>query len=237
MKINLLGISASPRKANSYYMLEKALEKYRDSQSDVNIEVYSFQGKKILPCTSCYRCWEENSNGRCILNDDFGLLKDMWIKSDVVIYSVPVYHLSIPAQLKAFWDRLGNSLYKTFHKPSCRHLKTIGCITQGMHLHSGQELTIQSVIMHAVLLNCIPVSGDGWQSYTGASAWTLLNEKADALQNAYQNPDVVNSNAMIAAESVVARAITIAEIIKNGGMKMQKELIKDPRFQPFISRL
>lgn len=239
MEIKILGISASPRRANSYFMLEDALSVCEEVKGcdSISTEIYSFQGKRILPCISCYKCWGKDSGGKCILNDDFEELRNKWLVADVVIYSSPIYHLSVTAQLKCFWDRLGNAMYKKFSKPSCRHLKTVGCLTQGMHIHSGHELVIQSVIMHAVLMKCFPVAGDGWHSYTGAAAWTVLDEKADALKELYAKPDEVNKCGMVAARSVVRRCVTMARILKNGGNILRDELKDDERFYPFLSRI
>lgn len=239
MLIQILGICGSPRNANSYFMLEDALRESDVVKGTDTIaqEIYAFEGKKIGPCISCYKCWEDGSDGTCILRDDFEELKEKWLAADVVIYSVPVYHLSVPAQVKCFWDRLGNSMYKKFSKPSCRHLKTVGCLTQGMHIHSGHELTIQSVIMHAMLMKCFPVAGDGWHSYTGAAAWTALKEDRNALKSLYDNPDEVNDCGMKAARSVVRRCMTLARILKHGGGALKGELSEDERFFPFLSRL
>ena len=183
--IKLLGICASPRKGNSYYLLQKALEDISQSKLQINSNIYHRQGKKIGPCISCFKCGE--NKGVCILKDDFEDLRQLWIEADVIIYSTPVYHLSVPAQLKCFIDRLGNSFYGYYNVPSVRHMKTIGVLCQGMHFFGGQELAISYLIQHAVLLNSIPVAGDGWQSYIGAAGWTDNKGDRDALNNLYEN--------------------------------------------------
>ncbi|MDD4835185.1 MAG: molybdopterin-dependent oxidoreductase, partial [Lutispora sp.] len=105
------------------------------------------KGKKMGSCISCFKCGE--NKGLCILEDDFEDLRQLWIESDVIIYSTPVYHLSVPAQLKCFIDRLGNSFYGHYKVASVRHMKTIGVLCQGMHFFGGQELATSYLIQHA----------------------------------------------------------------------------------------
>jgi multimeric flavodoxin WrbA len=108
-KVRLLGISASPRKlGNSRYLLERSLEAAEQAAPDrVRSELYSLAGKQIAPCISCFRC---RDLGDCAIADDFQDLRDKWAEADAIIYSVPVYHMGIPGQLKCFIDRLGNTL-------------------------------------------------------------------------------------------------------------------------------
>lgn len=238
MKINVLGISASPRRGNSFYLLDKTFKNFEEGNGsdDILTKIISFQGKKIEPCISCFKCWDKKV-GKCILKDDFQDIMDLWLSADVVIYSVPVYHVSISGQLKCFFDRLGNSIYNFYPKTSNKHLKVIGCIAQGMHLHSGQELAIQTVIMHSVLMNCIPISGDGWQSYTGVAGWTDNKNNYNALKELDEKGEVVTKAALEASDSLLTRAVTMAKIIKTGGSILKDELKAEPRYMPFLQRI
>ncbi len=119
----------------------------------------------------CQACAKD---GECIIKDDFQELLEKWIEADVILYSVPVYHMGMPAQLKAFLDRLGNSLFGRYVKnfsPDAvtlpRSLKVIGSIAQGAHIFSGQEHTITDLINHALIMGCVPVTGDMWEAYIG----------------------------------------------------------------------
>lgn len=57
MKLNLLGISASPRgKANSYYLLTQAMQAVRESEPEAEITVYDFKNKTFGGCIHCYGC-------------------------------------------------------------------------------------------------------------------------------------------------------------------------------------
>ncbi|MCK5552521.1 MAG: flavodoxin family protein [Deltaproteobacteria bacterium] len=235
LRIKVLGVCASPRKGNSEFLLEKALEDVSQYPFDTEVATYFFQGKDIRPCISCFKCLERE--GQCVLKDDFEELRRLWIGSDVVIYSVPVYHLSIPGQLKCFIDRLGNAFYGFYPVPSVRHLKVIGILTQGMHLFGGQELAMSFLIHHAVLLNSIPVSGDGWHSYIGAAGWTGNKLDRDALAQLHKQDDLDAGITITAAKSVVKRATEMAAMVKTGSYHLQDKLGDDPRYGPYLKRL
>lgn len=234
-KIKLLGISASPRKGNSHYLLNKALEIVPDMDFDVETIIYSFVGKKIQACIGCFKC--KDNKGQCVLKDDFEELRQLWINADVIIYSFPVYHLSIPGQLKSFIDRLGNCFYGYYEVSSMRHMKIIGALCQGMHFFGGQELATNFILQHAVLQNSIPIAGDGWQSYIGALGWTNNKDDVDAIEQLFNAKNLDASITFTAAQSVVRRAIEMAAIVKAGATVHRSKLQKDIRYVPFFERM
>ena len=182
-KIDVLGICASPRKGNSLYLLEKSLSHISTlpTADRVWTGLIELRSKKIAPCTACEACAKKG--GECVIEDDFQEIRNQWERADVILYSVPVFHLGIPGQLKCFIDRFGNTQRKKFAVPSPRRLKVMGAISQGSHLFAGQESAVIYLLQHAVLMNCIPVSGDGWESYIGASGWTRAQKSEDAIRD------------------------------------------------------
>ena len=238
-KINLLGICGSPRQdGNSQYLLSVALDAVAEMYSEwAEIAQYSIKGKKFSPCVGCFKCAEEEHFGECIIQDDFQELRDLWLNADAIIYSVPVYHLSIPGQLKCFIDRLGNTINRRYRLASPRFLKVIGSIAQGSHFSAGQELTISFLMQHAVLKNCIPVSGDGWQSYLGASGWTICGREKDAIEKHFESKNHDAEVAVTASRSLAKRTVELALIIKQGGLDLKEFLSKDPAYGPFIQNL
>lgn len=233
--IDVLGICASPRSGNSKYLLKTALSEAQKLPFEIDTSIIELRGKKIQPCIACFKCLE--TQGVCILKDDFEEIKSKWLDADVIIYSVPVYHLSIPGQLKCFIDRLGQSLNGYYDVRSVRHLKVVGNIAQGTHLFGGQEIAIANLILHEVLTNCVPIAGDGWESYIGAAGWTLNQRQRDAIEKLHESNDNDMSITVRAANSLVQRAIETAAIIKMGGLKLNDSLKGDPRYRPFLERI
>lgn len=240
--INVLGICGSPRKGNSHYLLEKSLWAASQVAPDqVSTELYPLKGKIFAPCISCFKCG--NQRGECIIQDDFQGLRDKWLEVDAIIYSVPVYHMGIPAQLKAFLDRLGNSLFGRYAElfpgeaKLPRSLKVIASIAQGAHLFSGQEHTITDLINHALIMGCVPVTGDMWEAYIGAGAWTYNEVDRHVLEKKEKDGSLCTRVALHGAESIGRRTVELAMILKAGGLAHSARFQKDPVYTPFLERI
>jgi multimeric flavodoxin WrbA len=238
-KIKILGICGSPRSnGNSQYLLDCGLQASEQKYGElIEVQQSSFKGKKILPCLSCFRCSEGDSVGECVIHDDFQNLRDLWVEADVIIYSMPVYHYGIPGQVKCFLDRLGNTLNRRFETTSPRLLKILGAIVQGSHFAAGQESAVTFLAQHAILKNCIPVSGDGWQSYLGACGWTLNSREKSALKDLVQNGNQDAQLAVAASRSLCTRAIELALIVHFGAKELRLFLSEEPVYKPYLDRL
>lgn len=237
VKIRVLGICGSPRKnANTEFLLNQALDAAKSvDPENVDVEAYSIAGKEYLPCISCFSCAK---TGECIRSkkDDFNELRDKWIEADAVIMAVPVYHLSVPGQLKCFIDRLGNSIW-SYEGSAGKHLKVYGAIVQGAHMFSGQENAIKEIINHAIVMGNIITSGDPWESYLGGAGWTENRTEKDALKSLYESESFDAEVAVKAARSLGKRVVELALIIKAGALQYIDYLEKDPSYKPFIRRI
>ena len=231
----VLGINGSPRDGNSLFLLKEALQASREVDPEkIRVEEYSFRGKKFAPCVGCFRCVEEKSLGECVIKDAFQRLRDLWLKADVILYSVPVYHVGIPGQLKCFIDRLGNTINRYYRLTSPRFLKVIGAIAQGTHFAAGQELAVTFLLHHAVLKNCLPVSGDGWESYLGACGWTRTDRSIEAIKKLHEAGESDAIVAVKSSRSLGKRAIELALILQAGRNQMEESLNRDPSYRPFL---
>ena len=237
IKIKVLGICGSPRKnANTEFLLGQALEAAKSvNPKTVETEAYSIAGKEYLPCLSCFTCAK---TGECVrsIKDDFNELRDKWIDADGIIMAVPVYHMSIPGQLKCFIDRLGNSLW-SYQGSAGKHLKVYGAIAQGVHIFSGQENAIKEIINHAIVMGNVVTSGDPWESYIGGAGWTENKVEKNALKSLYESKSFDADVAVKSARSLGKRVAELALIIKAGAICYMDYLEKDPMFKPFIERI
>ena len=236
-QIKVLGICGSPRAGNSGFLLGECLGAAREAAPGrVAIAEYFFRGKRFGPCVGCFKCTEEKHMGECVIKDDFQSLRDLWLDSDVIIYSVPVYHVGIPGQLKCFIDRLGNTVNRYYRLASPRFLKVIGAIAQGTHFAAGQELAVTFLLHHAVLKNCLPVSGDGWESYLGACGWTRTERGLDALSKLHEKGDPDAEVAVKSSRTLGRRTVELGLILQAGGRHMEETLGKDPSYRPFFRK-
>lgn len=238
--LKVLGICASPRKGNSEFLLDKALSAAAKVDKSVEITSYTLRGKKMGPCVACGFCGKKA--GACAVKDDFQELNELWHASDVIIYSAAVYHMSMPGQLKCFIDRLGNAGFGRFSgyfepgKESLpKTMKVIGSIAQGVHTCSGQEHTITDLINHALIMQCVPVTGDMWESYIGGGSWTRNDIATDAFEKQYNQNELDAIVAVRSSESIAKRAVEMALIIRAGAATMRDVLEKDPTYKPFYN--
>jgi multimeric flavodoxin WrbA len=241
--IKVLGICGSPRKGNSHFLLTKAIEGAKSvGGKKVETEFYSLRGNIFQPCRACSYCGK--NSGRCAIKDDFEELREKWLAADVILYSVPIYHMGIPGQLKCFIDRLGNSMFGVYRlqlaekKDTLPKLqKVVGCIVQGMHIFAGQEHTITSLINHALVMQCIPVAGDLWESYIGCGGWTQNDIERDGLEKLAAKDEVSAAATVRAAAAIGRRCVEMAMIIRAGVLVMRDILKSDPLYQPLLDRL
>ena len=67
------------------------------------VTAYNVIRKNIKPCLGCGHC---NMAGDCVLSDDYeNELKPLIIKTDMIVFVMPVYYYNWPAQLKVCVDR------------------------------------------------------------------------------------------------------------------------------------
>jgi multimeric flavodoxin WrbA len=65
-------------------------------------ETVNLYDRKIEYCRGCCRCLE---SGKCIHDDDFGIVLEKSIGSDVIILGTPVYYGSVSSIMKNYFDR------------------------------------------------------------------------------------------------------------------------------------
>lgn len=103
--MNVLVLNASPKGKNSGTMklTESFLEGYKKiHECEINeIDIYSLD---IKPCEGCLGCWHKTP-GLCVIQDDMAACIELLKEADLVIWSFPLYHYSMPAKGKMFLER------------------------------------------------------------------------------------------------------------------------------------
>ena len=132
MKMNVLGISTSPRRnGNSDLLLKKALSGAESTGADV--EYLSLNDYKINPCIECNACYNK---GKCVVKDDYQQILEKLLSADRLIFATPIFFMSVCAQAKILIDRgqclwaekyiLGKNDKTAYHpaeEPSVHHAK------------------------------------------------------------------------------------------------------------------
>jgi multimeric flavodoxin WrbA len=215
------------------FLAERAMEAaLAVSRDEVSATVVSLAGTTLGPCTYCLKC--RRLKGECVTVDDFQHLRDLWMDADAIVYSAPVFHMGLPGQLRCFMDRLGQSLLYRFPEwpQGPKLLKTVGAIAQGMHMAAGQEQAIAAIVHHALIMGCVPVAGDGWQSYIGAGGWTCDRESPKAIQQLCREKEA-GALAVVAAAESVGRRVTEFALLLRSGLSNRLDLVGE---QPTYAR-
>lgn len=106
--MKILGINGSPRGANSMTMklVEAVLEGAKEAGAQTKlIDLCSL---KIDYCDACGVCYKK---GKCVHEDDFGLVYDEIMASEGLVLGSPVYFGSVTAQMKTLIDRMSDAIH------------------------------------------------------------------------------------------------------------------------------
>lgn len=104
--MKILALNSSPRAAGQSKSELLLIHLVRGMQeAGAEVETVNLRQKKINYCLGCYTCWTKTP-GVCVHKDDMTLeLMPKWLKSDIAVYSFPLYHYTVNAQMKAFIER------------------------------------------------------------------------------------------------------------------------------------
>lgn len=187
-KLRYVGISSSPRHANTEILVKKVLEAAKAETEARGYEaetvLVSLAGKKIQPCINCDGCIRKLSY--CILKDDWlevvGNIIDP-VPNGLVLGS-PVYFFSVNSAMRAFMERC-TSLVKGIWHPEFPHpvpdwsRTAAGAVTVGYDRNGGQEMALSNML-HFLLLNKFVTVAPGHEGgYVGAAGWQMGIEGAN----------------------------------------------------------
>jgi multimeric flavodoxin WrbA len=172
-EVTVLGIAGSPRKnGNTAQLVKKALESAA-SVSGVKTEFYETAGREFHHCIGCFKCLE---TGNCVFQDDFQDFAYRYVSADGLIIGAPVYHMSVPASMKAALDRLANSIIcsaRVQGRSMPMFSKVCGALTLGVHRNGGQDLTLSFLVNSSLVMNGVAVAGSTvLGNYIGTAGYT-----------------------------------------------------------------
>lgn len=103
MSKKIVVITGSPRKnGNSFAMTDTFIRAAQEKGHTVTR--FDAALKKVGGCRACETCF---STGKaCTFDDDFNTIAPAILEADAVVFTMPVYWYSIPAQIKGVIDRL-----------------------------------------------------------------------------------------------------------------------------------
>ncbi len=96
-------ITGSPRKNGNSFAMTEAFIKAAETNGHT-VTRFDAAMMKISGCRACETCY---STGKaCTFDDDFNSIAPAILEADAVVFTMPVYWYSIPAQIKGVIDHL-----------------------------------------------------------------------------------------------------------------------------------
>ena len=103
MSKNIVVVTGSPRKSGNSFAMTEAFIKAAEAKGHT-VTRFDAALSKVGGCRACQTCF---STGKaCTFDDDFNLIAPAIEAADAVVFTMPVYWYSIPAQVKGVIDRL-----------------------------------------------------------------------------------------------------------------------------------
>ncbi|WMW21967.1 flavodoxin family protein [Methanolobus mangrovi] len=164
--IKLLGISGSPRKGSTDYIVNEAL-RYAQEKYNVEVEYFSSRAKNMKFCIHCDYCVRKKEG--CIHKDDLVELYDKMLWADAWIIGTPVYQGTLSAQTKTIMDRCRAVVARD---PKAFMNKVGAATAVGGDRVGGQEPAMQTIHNFYIISEMIPVAGGSFGSNLGGAFWS-----------------------------------------------------------------
>ncbi len=160
----IVGISGSPRKQSTEYVLEQALGMLKEKGYET--QLWTVRGKWLEHCAHCDYCL---TNKNCQIQDDMEGLYELLPKAKGIIFATPVYNGGVSAQIKTVMDRTRSLVAadKNFFKGRIG----MGITIAGDRL-GGQELAQLQIHTFYLINGMIPVGGGPFGANLGANFWS-----------------------------------------------------------------
>ena len=103
MSKKIVVITGSPRKNGNSFAMTDAFIKAAEEKGHT-VTRFDAATMKIGGCRACETCY---STGKaCTFDDDFNIIAPVILEADAIVFTMPVYWYSIPAQIKGVIDRV-----------------------------------------------------------------------------------------------------------------------------------
>ena len=101
--MKIVVITGSPRRDGNSFAMTKAFIDAAEAKGHTVVR-FDAAAKNVGGCHACETCYK--SGKACSFDDDFNTLAPDILESDAVVFTMPVYWYSIPAQIKGVIDKL-----------------------------------------------------------------------------------------------------------------------------------
>ena len=195
--IIVLGISGSPRKKATDYVVNEALRFAKEKYS-VETDYFSASGKTLEFCIHCDYCVRKKEG--CIHKDDMVELYEKMIRADAWVIGTPVYQGTISGQTKVMMDRCRAIVARD---PKVFLNKVGVAVADGGDRVGGQEPALQTILNFYVISEMIPVAGGSFGANLGGTFWSKdkgadgVSEDQEGLRSLHRSMDKLISTVNI----------------------------------------
>lgn len=213
--MKIVGISGSPRNANTDLLLEYSLRAARSIEG-IETEVIRLREEEIRYCIGCFNCNKENDSpsGCPVHRDSMDRIVPTLLSAAGVIVASPVYFGGVSAQTKTLMDRTESLLrYTPAPRTAALRNKVGGAIAVGGNRNGGQEATIQA-IHHFFLVHDMVVVGTGPDKqpgcYLGAASFSGSDpQRGSTIRDASTSDDIGTRAAQIIGVRVAETVLSM----------------------------
>ncbi len=103
MSKKIVVITGSPRKNGNSFAMTEAFIKAAEAKGHT-VTRFDSAMRKLDGCHACETCYKTGK--ACSFDDDFNTIAPSILEANAVVFTMPVYWYSIPAQIKCVIDRL-----------------------------------------------------------------------------------------------------------------------------------
>ncbi|MFW6266306.1 MAG: flavodoxin family protein [Halanaerobiales bacterium] len=137
--MKILGVSGSPVKRGTYYLLEQVIKGAQESDKKVETEIIHLPDYDLKFCQGCNNCLQKKE---CIIkDDDLYELGGKMEESDAIVFASPSYFGSVTAYLKNLMDR---SRYLKMRDHALSDKLCAAVVSSGLQQGGGQS-TVETI--------------------------------------------------------------------------------------------
>ena len=103
MSKKIVVVTGSPRKTGNSFAMTDAFIKAAEAKGHT-VTRFDAAMKNVGGCHACETCFKTGK--ACSFDDDFNTVAPAILEADAIVFTMPVYWYSIPAQIKGVIDRL-----------------------------------------------------------------------------------------------------------------------------------
>lgn len=139
MSNKIVVITGSPRKNGNSFAMTDAFIKAAESKGHT-VTRFDAAVMNLGGCHACETCY--NTGKACSFDDDFNVIAPVILEADTVVFTMPVYWYSIPAQIKCVIDKLF-SFCVAGKDVAGKECALITCCEEDMSVMDGVRIPIE----------------------------------------------------------------------------------------------